>query len=249
MDAARDGAGQKLDKGKEAGQEETVGAVALRTAVVLAVALVAQDPYGALRTAMVEQQIRPRDITDPAVLTAMREVPRHRFVPEHLQPLAYADQPLPIGQGQTISQPFIVAYMTQALGVSRGEDVLELGTGSGYQAAILSRIARTVYTIEIVPELARRAAATLKTLGYQNVQVRDGDGYNGWPERAPFMRIMVTAAPDVVPQPLIDQLALGGRLVIPVGSGQQWITVVEKTPRGVVERRMIEVRFVPLTRR
>ena len=200
------------------------------------------------RAAMVQDQIRPRGVTDAAVLAAMREVPRHRFVPDHLQSLAYADQPLPIGQGQTISQPFIVAYMTQALGVRPGEDVLEIGTGSGYQAAVLSRVARTVYTIEIVPELAQRATATLKALGYDNVQVRQGDGYNGWPERAPFMRIMVTAAPDVVPQPLVDQLAVGGRMVVPVGNARQWMTIIEKTPQGVVERRTIEVRFVPLTR-
>jgi protein-L-isoaspartate(D-aspartate) O-methyltransferase len=216
---------------------------------MLGVSLVVQDAFGPQRTAMVDAQIRPRGISDAAVLAAMRDVPRHRFVPPHLQSLAYADQALPIGQGQTISQPFIVAYMTQALGVRPGEDALEIGTGSGYQAAVLSRIARTVYTIEIVPELAQRAAATLKTLGYQNVQVREGDGYGGWPERAPFMRIMVTAAPDVVPQPLVDQLAVGGRMVIPVGDARQWITVIEKTPRGVVERRTIEVRFVPLTRR
>ena len=217
--------------------------------VVLAAAVAAQDAYVGLRTAMVEEQIRGRGVTDAAVLTAMRDVPRHRFVPDHLQSLAYADQPLPIGQGQTISQPFIVAYMTQALGVRPGDDVLEIGTGSGYQAAVLARLARTVYTIEIVPELAARAAATLKTLGYQNVQVRQGDGYAGWPERAPFPRIMVTAAPDVVPQPLIDQLAVGGRMVIPVGNARQWLTIVEKTPQGVVERRTIEVRFVPFTRR
>lgn len=223
--------------------------MSLKAVVILAAAVAAQDAYVGLRTAMVEEQIRPRGITDAAVLTAMRDVPRHRFVPEPLQRLAYADQPLPIGQGQTISQPFIVAYMTQALEVRPGDEVLEIGTGSGYQAAVLSRLARTVYTIEIVPELATRAAATLKTLGYQNVQVRQGDGYAGWPERAPFRRIMVTAAPDVVPQPLIDQLAIGGRMVIPVGNAQQWITIVEKTPQGVVERRMIEVRFVPFTRR
>lgn len=198
---------------------------------------------------MVEGQIRSRGVTSPAVLEAMRTVPRHRFVPDSLQNDAYADRPLQIGAGQTISQPFIVAYMTEALAVSPAHDVLEIGTGSGYQAAVLSRLARTVYTIEIVPELARRAAATLKALGYSNVRVREGDGYAGWPERAPFARIMVTAAPASVPQPLIDQLAAEGRMVIPVGEREQWMTVIERTPRGVVERRTIPVQFVPFTRR
>lgn len=207
------------------------------------------DRYRAERAAMVEEQIRRRGVTSGNVLAAMREVPRHQFVPEHLRSLAYADRPLPIGQGQTISQPFIVAYMTDALGVSRAHDVLEIGTGSGYQAAVLSRLARTVYTIEIVPELARRAAATLKTLGYTNVQVREGDGYAGWPERGPFARIMVTAAPERVPQPLIDQLAAGGRMVIPIGGQEQWLTTIEKTSQGIVQRRTIPVAFVPFTRR
>ena len=206
------------------------------------------EEYRSQRTAMVDEQIRRRGITDARVLEAMRAVPRHRFVPAPLQHLAYADRPLSIGQGQTISQPFIVAYMTEALGVRPADRVLEIGTGSGYQAAVLSRLVREVYTIEIVPELARRAAATLKTLGYANVRVREGDGYAGWPEQAPFARIMVTAAPEKVPPPLIDQLANGGRMVIPVGDREQWLTVVEKTPRGVVERRTIPVAFVPFTR-
>lgn len=206
------------------------------------------EGFRSQRAAMVEEQIRKRGVTDPRVLEAMRTVPRHRFVPESLQYLAYADRPLPIGQGQTISQPFIVAYMTQALEVAPAHRVLEIGTGSGYQAAVLSRLVRDVYTIEIVPELARRATATLKALGYANVRVREGDGYAGWPEQAPFARIMVTAAPEKVPQPLVDQLAAGGRMVIPVGDREQWLTVIEKTPRGVVERRTIPVAFVPFTR-
>jgi protein-L-isoaspartate(D-aspartate) O-methyltransferase len=206
---------------------------------------------GVRRVEMVEEQIRRRGISDPRVLEAMRTVPREQFVPEEERARAYDDSPLPIGRGQTISQPYIVAYMTEALGVAAGHKVLEVGTGSGYQAAVLGELAREVYTIEIVPELAARAAATLEALGYANVRVRDGDGYAGWPEQAPFDRIIVTAAPDDIPQPLVDQLAPGGRLVIPVGpqGGAQWMTILEKTDRGVVERRTIPVQFVPFTRR
>ena len=200
---------------------------------------------------MVEQQIRERGVSDPRVLDAMRTVPRERFVPQGIAARAYDDGPLPIGQGQTISQPYIVAYMTEVLGVAASHTVLEIGTGSGYQAAVLGELAKQVYTIEIVPELAARAAATLKALGYANVTVREGDGYAGWPDRAPFDRILVTAAPERIPQPLIDQLAVGGRLVAPVGSqgDTQWITILEKTPTGVVEKRTIPVQFVPFTRK
>jgi protein-L-isoaspartate(D-aspartate) O-methyltransferase len=206
------------------------------------------DGFAQVRVAMVRDQIERRGVTDPRVLHAMRTVPRHRFVPATLQHLAYADRPLPIGQGQTISQPYIVAYMTEALGVERTHQMLEVGTGSGYQAAVLAQLAQAVYTIEIVPELARRAAMTLKELGYTNVHVREGDGYVGWPEHAPFDRIMVTAAPEQIPQPLVDQLRAGGRMVIPIGGAEQWMMIVEKTPAGVVQRRTIPVRFVPLTR-
>ena len=194
--------------------------------------------------------LRRRGIGDQAVLRAMDEVPRERFVPQDLGARAYDDRPLPIGHGQTISQPFIVAHMTEALGVEPHHTVLEIGSGSGYQAAVLGELARTVYTIEIVPELARRAAATLKALGYGNVHVREGDGFAGWPERAPFDRIMVTAAPAEIPKPLIDQLATRGRLVIPVGEqgNTQWMTVVDRTAKGVTERRTIPVMFVPFTR-
>ena len=180
----------------------------------------------------------------------MRKVQREQFVPADLASRAYADRPLPIGYGQTISQPFIVAYMTEALGVEPRHKVLEVGAGSGYQAAILGELGRTVYTIEIVPELARRAASTLNSLGYRNVHVREGDGYAGWPQHAPFDRIMVTAAPAEIPRPLIDQLAVGGRLIIPVGEqgSTQWLTVVERTAKGVTERRTIPVQFVPFTR-
>ena len=188
---------------------------------------------------------------DERVLEAMRTVPRERFVPAGQADRAYEDNPLPIGFGQTISQPYIVGYMTEALGVLPEHKVLEVGTGSGYQAAVLGELAREVYTIEIVPELASRAAATLKELEYSNVHVRAGDGYAGWPEEAPFDRIMVTAAPDEIPQPLIDQLAPGGRLVVPVGpqGATQWMTIVEKTDTGIAERRTIPVQFVPFTRR
>lgn len=199
---------------------------------------------------MVAGQIEARGVKDPAVLAAMRSVPRHRFVPAGAAAHAYEDRPLDIGHGQTISQPFIVAYMTQALGVTAAHRVLEIGTGSGYQAAVLSRLAKQVFSIEIVPELAARASSALKGAGYTNVVVRTGDGYAGWPEHAPFDRIMVTAAPDHVPQPLLDQLATGGRMVIPVGpaGGAQQLVVIEKTRSGVIQKRTIPVVFVPLTR-
>jgi protein-L-isoaspartate(D-aspartate) O-methyltransferase len=206
------------------------------------------DSFAPLRAAMVADQIQRRGVADPRVLEAMRTVPRHRFVPATLQHLAYTDRPLPIGHGQTISQPYIVAYMSEALEVDRTHRVLEIGTGSGYQAAVLAHLARVVYTIEIVPELAQRATATLEELRYTNVHVRAGDGYAGWPQHAPFDRIMVTAAPEQIPQPLLDQLRAGGRMVIPVGSAEQWLIVVEKTAAGVIQRRTIPVRFVPFTR-
>jgi protein-L-isoaspartate(D-aspartate) O-methyltransferase len=204
----------------------------------------------ARRREMVEQQIQGRGIRDARVLAAMRKVPRDRFVPAELVPRAYDDTPLPIGLGQTISQPFIVAYMTETLAVEPHHKVLEVGTGSGYQAAVLGELARDVYTIEIVPELARRATRTLQELRYRNVHVREGDGYAGWAEHAPFDRIMVTAAPEQIPKPLIDQLGPSGRLVIPVGEQgrTQWMTLVEKTAQGLVQRRTIPVQFVPLTR-
>jgi len=223
------------------------------SAMMLPIAMdtAAQDDFRDRRVAMVEQQIRSRDVDDARVLEAMRSVPRHRFVPADFAAFAYDDRPLPIGYGQTISQPYIVAYMSDVLAVSPQHRVLEIGTGSGYQAAVLSKLAREVYTIEIVSALAREAAERLKALGFTNVEVREGDGYAGWPERAPFDRIMVTAAPEQVPQPLIDQLAPGGRLVIPVGerNDTQWMTILEKTANGVVQRRTIPVSFVPFTRK
>ncbi len=207
----------------------------------------AADSFAAERKAMVDRQIRARGIKDPVVLAAMREVPRHLFVPLTQRYLAYADHPLPIGAGQTISQPYIVAYMTEAADVSPDETVLEIGTGSGYQAAVLGEIASQVYTIEIIPELAERAQTVLAELHYTNVHVKSGNGYLGWPEHAPFDAIVVTAAPEQVPQALVDQLAPGGRMVVPVGATDQEILIVEKTAKGVVKRRTIAVRFVPMT--
>jgi len=199
---------------------------------------------------MVERQIRQRGVTDTRVLSAMETIPRERFVPPDAHAQAYEDVPLAIGFNQTISQPYIVAYMTEVLDVRDSHRVLEIGTGSAYQAAVLGQLAREVWTVEIVPELAAAATGQLRNLGLINVHVRLGDGYSGWPEQAPFDRIMVTAAPDEIPGPLIEQLAVGGRLVIPVGSqgGPQWMTVVEKTSSGVLEKRTIPVQFVPLTR-
>jgi len=199
---------------------------------------------------MVERQIRQRGVADTRVLSAMETIPRERFVPPDAYAQAYDDVPLAIGFNQTISQPYIVAYMTEVLDVRESHRVLEIGTGSAYQAAVLASLAREVWTIEIVPELAAAASGRLRNLGLTNVHVRLGDGYSGWPEQAPFDRIMVTAAPDEIPGPLVEQLAVGGRLVIPVGSqgGPQWMTVVEKTSSGVLEKRTIPVQFVPLTR-
>ena len=199
---------------------------------------------------MVERQIRQRGVADTRVLSAMETIPRERFVPPDAYAQAYDDVPLAIGFNQTISQPYIVAYMTEVLDVHDSHRVLEIGTGSAYQAAVLGKLAREVWTVEIVPKLAAAATGQLRNLGLTNVHVRLGDGYSGWPEQAPFDRIMVTAAPDEIPGPLVEQLAVGGRLVIPVGSqgGPQWMTVVEKTSSGVLEKRTIPVQFVPLTR-
>lgn len=203
--------------------------------------------FAELRDRMVAEQIRGRDVVDPRVLAAMRKVPRHRFVPDRLLPEAYDDHPLPIGEGQTISQPYIVGIMSELMQLRGGERVLEVGTGSGYQAAVLAELAKEVYTIEILAPLAQRAAATLRELGYDGVKVRAGDGYLGWPEAAPFDAIIVTAAPDHIPQPLVDQLKIGGRLVIPVGEYYQELLRCVKTPQGLLRESIIPVRFVPLT--
>ncbi len=207
----------------------------------------ASDSFAARRYAMVENQLEARGIKAPAVLAAMRKVPRHRFVRPAAVELAYGDHPLRIGSEQTISQPYIVAYMTEAADIGPGDRVLEIGTGSGYQAAILGEIAREVYTIEIIPELAEGARTILAELEYRNVNVKTGNGYLGWPEHAPFDAILVTAAPDEVPQALVDQLARGGTMVIPVGAVSQDMMIIERTERGVIQRRTIPVRFVPMT--
>lgn len=205
-----------------------------------------QDDFQATRQRMVETQIRARDVRDAAVLQAMGRVPRHLFVPDDMRPSAYDDRPLSIGRGQTISQPYIVAYMTEALQLAPSHIVLEIGTGSGYQAAILADIVKQVYTIEIVPDLAESARLALAQAGYRNVEVRTGNGYHGWPERAPFDRIIVTAAPPEIPQTLVDQLAVGGVMVVPVGTSDQEIVIVTKSAGGVTQKRTIEVRFVPM---
>ena len=199
------------------------------------------------RAGMVAEQIAARGVRGPLVLGAMRKVPRHLFVPPALAAEAYADYPLQIGLGQTISQPYIVAFMTEALRLQGGETVLEVGTGSGYQAAVLAEICSRVYTVEIVEPLAREAKARLSRLGYGNVEARAGDGYAGWPEAAPFDAVMVTAAAPRIPEPLKQQLKDGGRLVIPVG--EEWQELVLVTRRGARfdEERILPVRFVPMT--
>jgi len=204
--------------------------------------------WDAQRAHMVSHQIERRGVTSPTVLAAMRRVPRHEFVPLSHRNQAYQDYPLPIGFGQTISQPYIVAAMTEALSLRPSDKVLEIGTGSGYQAAVLSLLVSNVFSIEIVPELAQRAAADLQRLGYTNVQVRAGDGYAGWPEHAPFDAIIVTCAPENIPSPLVEQLADGGRMVIPVG-GRWSQSLVRMTKRGRTLHRedLMGVIFVPMT--
>jgi len=198
---------------------------------------------------MVEEQVAARGVRDPRVLEAMSAVPRHLFVPAGLREEAYGDFPLPIGEGQTISQPYIVALMTESAGLRAGERVLEVGTGSGYQAAVLSKLAGAVFSIEINDVLARRAAATLAALGCSNVRVRSGDGFFGWPEESPFDAVLITCAVDRVPPRLFDQLAERGRLVLPLGDARsyQTLTVVTKKGGKPVVRGLIDVRFVPMT--
>lgn len=196
---------------------------------------------------MINEQIIARGVHDPLVLEALNKVERHRFVQPGFERQAYADGPLPIGEGQTISQPYIVALMTELAHIGSDSRVLEIGTGSGYQTAVLAEIARDVYTIEIIEKLAIRAKELLHELAYTNIHLRVGDGYQGWPEESPFDAILVTAAPDHVPQPLIDQLAMDGRLVIPVGSFYQSLQVITKSPAGLIKDSVVPVRFVPMT--
>ena len=208
------------------------------------------DKYEAARNRMVRTQIQDRGVTNPAVLDAMRKVPRHLFTPKEYQDQAYNDYPLPIGYGQTISQPFIVAYMTEALKPGKKMKALEIGTGSGYQAAVLAEIVDKVFTIEIVPELATESAERLKKLGYDNVTCKFGDGYQGWPEQASFDIIIITAAAEKIPQPLISQLAENGRLIIPVGppAAIQELILITKKNGKTIEKRLTYVRFVPFKR-
>lgn len=207
-----------------------------------------QEVQDAKRRAMVEEQIVRRGVRDPSVLEAMRDVPRHLFVPSAYRAHAYRDQPLPIGYGQTISQPYIVALMTELLALPKSAKVLEIGTGSGYHAAVLSRVASRVFSIEIVKDLGIQARHTLQLLDYDNVTVRIGDGYRGWPDEAPFDAIILTAAPPEVPKPLLDQLKIGGRMVLPEGAGKiQELLVITKTAQDIERQRVAAVRFVPMT--
>ena len=196
---------------------------------------------------MVKEQLLARGISDQAVIHAMREVPRHEFVLAEDSAEAYEDHPLPIGYGQTISQPYIVAYMTEALHLNKDDRVLEIGTGSGYQAAILAKLGATVFTIEIVEELAERARQTFHTLGIPHITSRAGDGYQGWPEEAPFDAIILTAAPEHIPQPLLDQLALGGRMILPLGKTLQRLIILTNTSAGIQRNELLPVAFVPMT--
>lgn len=210
----------------------------------------AQGEYTAQRRSMVKTQLQDRDIADEVTLRALLNVPRHEFVPLAQKPYSYWDQPLPIGEGQTISQPYIVAFMTQALKLKTSHRVLEVGTGSGYQAAVLAKIVDSVYTVEIVEALARTATKRLQRLGYDNVIVKSGDGYHGWTEKGPFDAIMVTAGADSIPEPLVAQLKIGGRMIIPVGphNGIRQLVLLIKKKNKLIKKNLMTVRFVPFTR-
>ena len=212
---------------------------------------VPQQDYSKSREAMVKTQMEARGIKDPATLAAMRKVPRHNFVPQNQASDAYADHPLPIGYGQTISQPYIVAFMTEIINPKAGHTVLEVGTGSGYQAAVLAEIVKKVYTIEIIEQLGRQADARLKGLNYNNIEVKIADGYDGWKEHAPYDAIIVTAAAEYIPPPLKDQLKDGGRMIIPVGSPYmtQQLMLIEKNGNKYKTRSVMPVRFVPFKRK
>jgi protein-L-isoaspartate(D-aspartate) O-methyltransferase len=228
--------------------------LALRFLIVAALGIASCDrthapvaDFAAQRQRMVMEQLMPRGIHEERVLAAMAKVPREDFVPQDSRAASYTDQPLPIGYGQTISQPFIVAFMTEQLRLAPGDRVLEIGTGSGYQAAILAELVAEVYTMEIIEPLAKTAETTLERLGYKNVHVKIGDGYKGWPEHAPFDAVIVTCAPDHVPQPLVDQLKEGGRMIIPVGGfGDQELYLLEKKNGQLEQRAVLPVRFVPM---
>jgi len=228
--------------------------IILRIALILLLCLssctasdVSSTDYSEARKAMVEEQIQARGVFSPNVIDALLKVPRHLFVPERYRDEAYEDHPLPIGENQTISQPYIVALMTDLLKPDAHDKVLEIGTGSGYQAAVLGELVDEVYTVEIVEPLAERSAALLDSLGYDNIVCRCGDGYIGWEEHAPFDGIIVTCAPPFIPQPLIEQLADGGRMVIPVGEFYQELYLIEKDGETLTHIRVIPVRFVPMT--
>jgi len=229
-----------------------VGRFFLLSSLLLAACSDAKPPAAgdltAQRQAMVDQQIAARGVSDPATLEAMRTVPRHEFLPLRLRDEAYMDYPLPIGHGQTISQPYIVAFMTEAIRPKPGEKILEIGAGSGYQAAILAQTGAEVYTVEIIKPLAEMARQTLERLGYENARVRHGDGYRGWPEHAPFDAIVVTCAPDMIPSDLVAQLRDGGRMIIPVGGGmEQELVLLRKIGDRIEKQSVLPVRFVPMT--
>ncbi len=207
-----------------------------------------KDPYAAQRQAMVAQQIVARGVQDACVIAAMEKVPRHLFVPDNMQAHAYEDSPLPIGYNQTISQPYIVAYMTEQLSLKGTEKVLEVGTGSGYQAAVLAELAKEVYTIEILEPLSVRAREQIEKAGYSNVHFRIGDGYQGWPEAAPFDAIIITAAPDQIPEILISQLKVGGQMIVPVGEWHQELLLVTKNKTDYSVKKLLPVRFVPMVK-
>ena len=229
----------------ESGTPTTPGTAAVDTSAVTP-----DDPYAHQRQSMVDFQLKGRDISNPVVLEAMNQVPRQAFVPADWRNQSYADHPLPIGYGQTISQPYIVALMTELVDLQPGDRVLEIGTGSGYQAAVLAELTDQVYTIEIIPELAERASATFAAEGYSQIVAKQGDGYWGWEEHGPFEAILVTAAPDHVPQPLVNQLADGGKMVIPIGppGGYQSLWILERQGEQILRTNWGGVRFVPFTR-
>lgn len=204
------------------------------------------DIFATKRSNMITEQIVSRGVVEPKVLNAMRKVERHLFVSSSLQPVAYSDEPLPIGYAQTISQPYIVAYMTEAAQPGSEDRALEIGTGSGYQSAILAEIVKEVYTIEVVEPLAMSAASRLSGFGYKNIHVRYSDGYSGWPEKAPFDVIVITAAPPEIPDELLNQLAAGGRMIVPVGLSFQELCLITRTPGGFEKKSLLPVRFVPM---